>query len=116
MSIIKLTVNGTAHTVDIPDPTTPLLYVLRNDLGLEGPRFGCGLGQCGAGGDCFGQPGGIERTLAAEADARLGLAQSGGGLLEGLGGQPRRGGGGRSGQLAQAGQQGGRCGDAEEPD
>jgi aerobic-type carbon monoxide dehydrogenase small subunit (CoxS/CutS family) len=48
MSIIKLTVNGTAHTVDIPDPTTPLLYVLRNDLGLEGPRFGCGLGQCGA--------------------------------------------------------------------
>jgi aerobic-type carbon monoxide dehydrogenase small subunit (CoxS/CutS family) len=48
MSIIKLTVNGTVHMVDIPDPTTPLLYVLRNDLGLEGPRFGCGLGQCGA--------------------------------------------------------------------
>jgi aerobic-type carbon monoxide dehydrogenase small subunit (CoxS/CutS family) len=33
--------------VDI-DPSTPLLYVLRNDLGLKGPRFGCGLGQCGA--------------------------------------------------------------------
>jgi aerobic-type carbon monoxide dehydrogenase small subunit (CoxS/CutS family) len=48
MSIITLTVNGTAHSVDVPDPTTPLLYVLRNDLGLEGPRFGCGLGQCGA--------------------------------------------------------------------
>jgi len=47
MSIITLQVNGGAHTVDI-DPSTPLLYVLRNDLGLRGPRFGCGLGQCGA--------------------------------------------------------------------
>ena len=36
-----------AHTVDV-DPATPLLYVLRNDLDLHGPRFGCGLGQCGA--------------------------------------------------------------------
>ena len=48
MSIIRLTVNGATHNVDIPDPSTPLLYVLRNDIGLEGPRFGCGLGQCGA--------------------------------------------------------------------
>jgi aerobic-type carbon monoxide dehydrogenase small subunit (CoxS/CutS family) len=47
MSITTLKVNGSAHTVDI-DPSTPLLYVLRNDLGLEGPRFGCGLGQCGS--------------------------------------------------------------------
>jgi aerobic-type carbon monoxide dehydrogenase small subunit (CoxS/CutS family) len=47
MSTIKLTVNGRAHTVDV-EPLTPLLYVLRNDLGLQGPRFGCGLGQCGA--------------------------------------------------------------------
>src|SRR3990172_5631196 len=47
MSNITLKVNGRAHTVDI-DPSTPLLYILRNDLGLEGPRFGCGLGQCGA--------------------------------------------------------------------
>ena len=47
MSTITLTVNGRAHTVDV-DPSTPLLYVLRNDLGLHGPRFGCGLGQCGA--------------------------------------------------------------------
>jgi aerobic-type carbon monoxide dehydrogenase small subunit (CoxS/CutS family) len=47
MSNITLRVNGRAHTVDI-DPSTPLLYVLRNDLGLRGPRFGCGLGQCGA--------------------------------------------------------------------
>ena len=47
MSVVSLRVNGVAHTVDV-DPTTPLLYVLRNDLGLRGPRFGCGLGQCGA--------------------------------------------------------------------
>ena len=47
MSTITLKVNGSAHTVDV-DPATPLLYVLRNDLGLQGPRFGCGLGQCGA--------------------------------------------------------------------
>ena len=47
MSIINLKVNGKAHAVDV-EPTTPLLYVLRNDIGLEGPRFGCGLGQCGA--------------------------------------------------------------------
>ena len=47
MSNIKLKVNGRTHTLDI-DPSTPLLYILRNDLGLQGPRFGCGLGQCGA--------------------------------------------------------------------
>ena len=47
MSIVTLNVNGAVHTVDV-DPSTPLLYVLRNDLGLRGPRFGCGLGQCGA--------------------------------------------------------------------
>ena len=47
MSNVLLKVNGKAHTVDV-DPSTPLLYILRNDLGLQGPRFGCGLGQCGA--------------------------------------------------------------------
>src|SRR6266566_8938249 len=47
MSAITLTVNGQTHTVDV-DPTTPLLYVLSDDLGLRGPKFGCGLGQCGA--------------------------------------------------------------------
>jgi len=47
MSNVNLKVNGSAHTLDI-DPTTPLLYILRNDLGLQGPHFGCGLGQCGA--------------------------------------------------------------------
>jgi aerobic-type carbon monoxide dehydrogenase small subunit (CoxS/CutS family) len=43
---LTLIVNGKSHTLDV-DPSTPLLYVLRNDLGLQGPRFGCGLGQCG---------------------------------------------------------------------
>jgi aerobic-type carbon monoxide dehydrogenase small subunit (CoxS/CutS family) len=47
MATVSLTVNGASHTVDV-DPATPLLYVLRNDLNLQGPRFGCGLGQCGA--------------------------------------------------------------------
>ena len=47
MSDVTLKVNGETHTLDI-DPSTPLLYILRNDLGLQGPRFGCGLGQCGA--------------------------------------------------------------------
>ena len=47
MANISLTVNGRTHQVDV-DPATPLLYVLRNDLNLQGPRFGCGLGQCGA--------------------------------------------------------------------
>lgn len=47
MSEVTLRVNGEVHAVEV-DPATPLLYVLRNDLGLRGPRFGCGLGQCGA--------------------------------------------------------------------
>src|SRR5919109_3505604 len=47
MSNLTLKVNGKTQTLDI-DPATPLLYVLRNDLNLRGPRFGCGLGQCGA--------------------------------------------------------------------
>jgi len=47
MTQISLKVNGRVRVVDT-DPATPLLYVLRDDLGLKGPRFGCGLGQCGA--------------------------------------------------------------------
>jgi len=47
MSKIALRVNGRSHTVDV-EPATPLLYALRNDIGLQGPKFGCGLGQCGA--------------------------------------------------------------------
>jgi nicotinate dehydrogenase subunit A len=48
MGGIRLNVNGKAETVTVDDPDTPLLYVLRDDLGLQGPRFGCGLGQCGS--------------------------------------------------------------------
>ena len=44
---VEINVNGKTSSVDV-DPATPLLYVLRNDLSLNGPRFGCGLGQCGA--------------------------------------------------------------------
>ena len=47
MASFTLAVNGATHTVDV-DSSTPLLYVLRNDLDLKGPRFGCGLSQCGA--------------------------------------------------------------------
>ena len=47
MSVIALKVNGRTHTLDL-DPTTPLLYVLSDDLELRGPKFGCGLAQCGA--------------------------------------------------------------------
>jgi nicotinate dehydrogenase subunit A len=47
MSIMTLNVNGRPQQVDV-DPATPLLYVLSDDLGLKGPKFGCGLGQCGA--------------------------------------------------------------------
>lgn len=47
MANVTLNVNGQMQTVDV-EPSTPLLYVLRNDLDLQGPRFGCGLGQCGA--------------------------------------------------------------------
>lgn len=47
MTAFTLTVNGHAHAIDT-EPDTPLLYVLRDDLQLNGAKFGCGLGQCGA--------------------------------------------------------------------
>ena len=47
MSKISLKVNGGVHTVDV-DPATPLLYVLADELGLRGPKFGCGMAQCGS--------------------------------------------------------------------
>jgi nicotinate dehydrogenase subunit A len=47
MAMITLNVNGRSHSLDL-DPSTPLLYALSDDLGLRGPKFGCGLGQCGA--------------------------------------------------------------------
>jgi nicotinate dehydrogenase subunit A len=48
MATFQFRVNGSAKTVQTDDPSTPLLYVLRNDLDLTGTRFGCGLAQCGA--------------------------------------------------------------------
>jgi len=47
MPTISLKVNGSVHAIDV-DPDTPLLYVLSDELHLRGPKFGCGLGQCGA--------------------------------------------------------------------
>ena len=47
MSVLTLKVNGQSHSLDL-DPATPLLYVLEDDLELRGPKFGCGLGQCGS--------------------------------------------------------------------
>ena len=47
-TLVPLHVNGRQVTVQTDDPEMPLLYALRDDLGLHGPRFGCGLGQCGA--------------------------------------------------------------------
>src|SRR2546430_5582051 len=48
MPAYRLRVNGREKTVDSWDPNQPLLYVLRDNLGLHGPKYGCGLGQCGA--------------------------------------------------------------------
>jgi nicotinate dehydrogenase subunit A len=48
MARLTLEVNGVARVVDVDDPNTPLLYLLRNDLELTGAKFGCGLAQCGA--------------------------------------------------------------------
>ena len=47
MSKISIKVNGRLHTLEL-DPTTPLLFVLADELGLRGPKFGCGMAQCGA--------------------------------------------------------------------
>jgi nicotinate dehydrogenase subunit A len=48
MGELKLRVNGKDHSVTVDDPSMPLLYALRDDLAFRGPKFGCGLGQCGA--------------------------------------------------------------------
>jgi aerobic-type carbon monoxide dehydrogenase small subunit (CoxS/CutS family) len=45
--MISITVNGQRHDVDVP-PTTPLLWVIRDEIGLTGTKFGCGVAQCGA--------------------------------------------------------------------
>src|SRR5260370_33236447 len=80
MRMITLRVNGTDHPVQLDDDATPLLYVLRDDIGLHGPKFGCGLGQCGA---CTvhvdGQPVRSCLTPAADVEGRAIVT------LEGLG-------------------------------
>jgi len=48
MSVYSLTINGGAVSVNVDDPTTPLLYILQESVKLNGPKFGCGLGQCGS--------------------------------------------------------------------
>jgi len=48
MAQLTLTVDGKARAIEVDDPDMPLLYALRDDLQLNNPRFGCGLGQCGA--------------------------------------------------------------------
>jgi len=79
MPAITLTVNGASHTVDV-DPATPLLYVLSDDLALRGPKFGCGLGQCGA---CTVIAGGrAVRSCVTPVSAAAGTSIT---TLEGLG-------------------------------
>ena len=79
MSDFTLTVNGQIYTVDV-DPTTPLLYVLSDDLGLRGPKFGCGLGQCGS---CTAIVNGrAERTCVTSVSMVAGATIT---TLEGLG-------------------------------
>src|SRR6202012_2333919 len=76
---IRLTVNGKDHDVD-PAADTPLLYVLRNDLELNGPKYGCGLGECGA---CTVLIGGVAaRSCVIPIEGCIGRQ---GGTLEGLG-------------------------------
>ena len=76
---IEINVNGETSSVDV-DPATPLLYVLRNDLSLNGPRFGCGLGQCGA---CTVLIDGVPtRSCVVPASAAVGSEIT---TLEGLG-------------------------------
>jgi len=47
MAAYSLTVNGSSYTLNVDDPSTPLLYLLQENLQLNGPKFGCGLGECG---------------------------------------------------------------------
>lgn len=74
----ELKINGVAHQVDV-SPDTPLLYVLNGELGLKGPRFGCGLAQCGS---CSVLMDGVEiRSCVMPASALVGKELT---TLEGL--------------------------------
>jgi nicotinate dehydrogenase subunit A len=80
MSGLTLRVNGVSREITLSDPETPLLYVLRDDLHLRGPKFGCGLGQCGA---CTVIVDGVAvRSCITTADAVTGREIT---TLEGLG-------------------------------
>ena len=79
MAVFDLNVNGRNLTLDA-DPATPLLYVLSDDLELRGPKFGCGLGQCGS---CTVIVGGQARRSCITPVASVG--ESGITTLEGLG-------------------------------
>src|SRR4030095_8038293 len=68
--MVRLTVNGTTHDIDV-DSDTPLLWVLRDVLGLMGTKYGCGIAQCGAcQGHVAGRPAGAVLRLAVERDRR----------------------------------------------
>lgn len=83
MAKLQLTVNGRRTTVEA-DPGTPLLYVLRNDLGLRAAKFGCGLGQCGACAVLVGGRVTLSCVTPVTAVARLRIT-----TLEGLGSPER---------------------------
>ena len=80
MAQYQLQVNGRTATVESWDPAQPLLYVLRNALGLHSPKFGCGLGQCGACSVLI--DGKTERSCVLPVDAASGKKVT---TLEGLG-------------------------------
>src|SRR5262249_30698590 len=81
MATTPLSVNGRTVSVTVDEPDTPLLYVLRNELRLHGPRFGCGLGQCGA---CTVHVDG-EAVRSCMTPLSAVTAEQKGGTLEGLG-------------------------------
>jgi aerobic-type carbon monoxide dehydrogenase small subunit (CoxS/CutS family) len=78
---MKLTVNGQEHDLKAIDPDTPLLWVLRDTLGLTGAKYGCGIAQCGA---CTVHVDGVaQRSCALPVSALEGMAVT---TIEGLGG------------------------------
>jgi nicotinate dehydrogenase subunit A len=77
---LPLTVNGREYAIEA-SPTTPLIFILRNDLCLNGPKYGCGLGECGACAVLIDRR--VERSCAVPVSAAVGRSLT---TLEGLGG------------------------------